>query len=173
VEEKIPTDQTCQVFDPIMILPEKTHGLNLKKPPNTSCVAPAYVYIEGIRGKRFLCDYHYFYEKSMTSARDQANWWQMEKVFIDERERVKETFAKINYKERTFFEKCWCENEAFVKVVAKYADYTDYFCNFHFRKKLYRELSNDVSTYDDYEITDERAFMTITVAEEAERAKWV
>lgn len=173
MEIKILKDQICQAFDPIMIIPEKTFGLDLKKPPNTSCVAPAYVYMEGIRGKRFLCDYHYFYEKSMTSARDEANWWKMEQIFIDDREKVKETFAKVDYKERTFFEKCWCESEAFVKVVGKYGDHTDYFCNFHFRKKLYRELSNDIDTYKDYEIVDERAFMEISIAEEAERVKWV
>jgi hypothetical protein len=173
MEIKILEDQICQAFDPIMILPEKTFGLDLKKPPNTSCVAPAYVYMEGIRGKRFLCDYHYFYEKSMTSARDEANWWKMEQIFIDERERVKETFAKVDYKQRTFFEKCWCENEAFVKVVEKYGHNKDYFCNFHFRKKFYRELSNDIDTYKNCEIVDERAFMEISIAEEAERAKWV
>lgn len=170
---EIPKGQICQAFDPMMILPEKTFGIDLKRPPNTSCVAPAYVYLEGIRGKRFLCDYHYFYEKSMTSARDEANWWQVEQVFIDERERVKETFAKISHKERTFSAACWCESEAFVKVITADHHHIDYFCNFHFRKKLYRELSNDVDTYKENIVFDERSFMKMTIAEEAERVKWV
>jgi hypothetical protein len=170
---EIPEGQVCQAFDPMMILPEKTFDLALKKPPNTSCVAPAYVYIEGTRGKKFLCDYHYFYEKSMTSVRDQESWSKIEEVFIDEREKVKETFAKVGHTERTFSAKCWCENEAFVKVTLRDGFHTGYLCNFHFRKKLYREMSNDIDTYKESMVFDERSFMKTTIAEEAEKAKWV
>jgi hypothetical protein len=170
---EIPEGQVCQAFDPMMILPEKTFGIELKKPPNTSCVAPSSVYIEGIRGKRFLCDYHYFYEKSMSSARSEEQWPLVASVFVDEREKIKDTFQKLSYSSRTFIEKCWCDNEAFVKVTDKNQDTSDYFCNFHYRKKLYRELSNDINTAEINDIVDERVFMKTTIKEEAENAKWV
>jgi len=63
---KIPEGQICQAFDPRMIMTDnvlKSH--NAKFQPNTSCVAPAYVYVEGKHGKRFLCDTHYYYELYM------------------------------------------------------------------------------------------------------------
>ena len=170
---EIPKGQACQAFDPMMILPDKTFGMDLKSPPNTSCVAPASVYIEGIRGKRFLCDFHYFYEKSMSSVRSESAWDLVTQVFVDEREKIKETFPKLSYTSRTFKEKCWCDNEAFVKVTDKSGYDSDYFCNFHYRKKLYRELSNDIDTLENNNIVDERVFMTTTIMEEAENAKWV
>ena len=63
---KIPEGQICQAFDPRMIKTEeelRKHNTNLQ--PNTSCLAPAYVYVEGKHGKRFLCDSHYYYELYM------------------------------------------------------------------------------------------------------------
>ena len=71
----IPQGQLCQAFDPMMYLPEKTlHIIDDPSKANTSCVAPAFVYLEGSRGKRFLCDYHYFYEKNMTESSTPNLW---------------------------------------------------------------------------------------------------
>ena len=170
---KIPKGQACQAFDPMMYLPEKTYKMDLSAPLNTSCVAPAYVYLEGARGKRFLCDFHYFYEKNMTSARDRDSWSKIEKVFIDERERIKETFAKLNYDHRTFKKKCWCDSEAFVSFEETKKNHTDYFCNFHYRKKFYRELSNGIDPLKDVVLVDERSLMKIKIYEESENIKWV
>jgi len=55
---EIPEGQVCQAFDPLMMMPEKLLRPELKNRMSTSCVAPAYVYIEGSRGQRFLCDFH-------------------------------------------------------------------------------------------------------------------
>lgn len=52
--DTIPDGQVCQAFDPMMILPEKTNYIidNPMK-ANTSCVAPASVYLDGSREKDF------------------------------------------------------------------------------------------------------------------------
>ena len=73
--DKIPEGQLCQAYDPIMINPEKT--VNIIEDPmtaNTSCVAPAHIYMEGSRGKRFLCDYHYASEAILTQQRTPHLW---------------------------------------------------------------------------------------------------
>lgn len=60
--------QQCQAFDPMMLLESKAQQLSSElKRLSTSCVAPAYVYVEGSHGKKYLCDFHYIYEKSTLS----------------------------------------------------------------------------------------------------------
>jgi hypothetical protein len=79
-----------------MIIPEKTNYIiNDPMKANTSCVAPASVYIEGVRGKRFLCDYHYHYEKNITLVRTPEQWDEIAKIVIDERDLIRETFPEI------------------------------------------------------------------------------
>ena len=94
----IPKDQRCQAFDPKMNLPPSVLKVqNAKENANTSCTAHAFVYIEGSHGKKFLCDYHYYYEVYMTKSGylpPDNPWQNIQEFILDETERVKETFAK-------------------------------------------------------------------------------
>lgn len=201
--KKIPEGQICQTFDPMMFLPEKTLNIiGATQNANPSCVAPAYVYIEGTHGKKFLCDYHYYYEMNMTRTQGNpeigAKWGSIQEFFIDERERVKETFAKDIATTETLGQQCSifgthkpgliCTAEAFVKVTptkflegrinfTKFDDINKnipiFYCNFHFRKNYYRYYSNQVIYEDIHEIVDERYRMTQTIADESESLKCV
>ena len=186
----IPENQICQAFDAMMIMPEKTaHITKLLKRPSTSCVAPAYVYIEGTHGNKFLCDYHYHYEKFNGNYIDYDENGLIDKrevVLIDERERVKETFAKNITSTETLGQPCFvesnrgrttntknaCISEAFVKVTDKNG-YFSFFCNFHFRKTYYRYYSNGARYEDFYDILDERYRMTSTIIEESINLKCI
>jgi hypothetical protein len=168
--DRIPEGQLCQAFDPMMILPEKTQEI-IESPmrANTSCVAPAYVYLEGTRGKRFLCDYHYYYEKDMTLVRTPELWNDISKTLIDNREEVRKTFPKIlGSSVSNTFKSCWCGKNGLVKAT-KYGNQEFFFCNFHYRKIFFRYLSNDRNMSEDYSIIDERENLKLSIAEEAER----
>lgn len=180
----IPINQTCQAFDAMMIMPEKTaHITGSLKKPSTSCVAPAYVYIEGTHGNKFLCDYHYHYEKFNGNYLDYDENGLIDKreiFLIDERERVKDTFAKNVATTETAGKYCFvtsnkgrttntandCVAEAFVRVADKNGNFM-FFCNFHFRKIYYRYASNGSNYEDFYDILDERYRMTATIIEES------
>jgi hypothetical protein len=182
--KKIPENQTCQAFDPMMIMPEKTaHITKFLKKPSTSCIAPAYVYIEGTHGNKFLCDYHYHYEKFNGNYLDYNENGLIDKretFIIDERERVKETFAKNVTSTQTLGKTCFvrsnngrttntsncCIAEALVKVTDKNGN-SDFYCNFHFRKTYYRYSSNGSNYEDFYDILDERYRMATTIIEES------
>jgi hypothetical protein len=183
----IPEGQVCQAFDPMMYLPEKTlHIIDVTQNANTSCVAPAFVYIEGSHGKKFLCDFHYYYEVNMTrdsGYKVRADAWEdVQQYKIDEREKVKETFAKNVTTRITLGEKCSlgagtaceCDAEALVRVSKKdsHAEtHGAFYCNFHFRKNYYRFYSNGIVYEDIYDILDERYRMEITIAEESLKLK--
>lgn len=141
----IPKDQLCQSFDPMMYLPEKTlHIIEDSSKASTSCVAPAFVYLEGSRGKRFLCDFHYYYEKNMTKSSRPDLWDDIEKIIIDQRELVKETFSKNIKTTETLGIKCSmavsgkhgpsavyelglsCNADALVKVIPKFNSFKKY-----------------------------------------------
>ena len=186
----IPENQTCQAFDAMMIMPEKTaHITKFLKRPSTSCVAPAYVYIEGTHGKKVLCDYHYHYEKFNGNYLDYSENELIDKreiVLIDERERVKETFAKNVTSTETAGKICFlgsdsgrttntsnnCIAEALVKATDKNGNPV-FFCNFHFRKIYYRYSSNGENYEDFYDILDERYRMTSTIIEESLNLKCI
>ena len=91
----ISKNQKCQVYDPMMIFKVKTEGIVDKDTTvNTSCLAPAYVLLEGSRGKRYMCDYHYASEKDITILRTPELLPEIEKFIIDEREEISKTFEK-------------------------------------------------------------------------------
>jgi hypothetical protein len=195
--ERIPANQICEAFDPMMFLPEKTLNIiGVTENANPSCLAPAFVYIEGTHGKKFLCDYHYYYEMNMTRTRRDESignpWESIQEFIIDERERIKDTFAKNVTTTLTLGHNCSiysthkpslvCTAQAFVHVKPKHKingkinfTYTKtvnekdgiFYCNFHFRKNYYRYYSNGVVYEDAHEILDERSRMTQTIAEEA------
>jgi hypothetical protein len=167
----IPRDQKCQAFDPMMILPEKTYRiLKNHMVANTSCFAPASIFVDGIHGKRYLCDYHYQYEKNITVVRTPDLWPLIAENVIDEREKIKETFSKNTTTNETLNNYCWCKKQAFVKIINKKIGSISFFCNFHFRKFYYRNYSNCVIFEDIYQILDERYKMTMSVIEEAEQS---
>lgn len=165
--DKIPEGQLCQVFDPIMIDPEKV--INILEDPmqtNTSCVAPAYVYMEGTRGKRFLCDYHYGLEMGVTCDRTPHLWNDIAYYVVDEREKIKETFDIENRTNVATKLTCWCGSQAFVLIINKKNKVDICYCNFHYRKAYYRYLSNGKRFEDIFFIIDERNKMTISIEEE-------
>ena len=164
----ISKNQKCQAFDPIMIFPEKTENIVDHRKANTSCVAPAYVFLEGSRGSRYLCDYHYYNEKSITIQRTPELWENIEKVFIDEREEIKKTFSKNTSTSITENYKCWCKGQSYIKISTKDKIPHDlYLCNFHFRKTYFRYYSNSVVFEDIFNIVDERYLMKMSIAEES------
>lgn len=162
-------DQQCQAFDPIMILPEKAANITDPMKMNTSCVAPAYVYLEGSRGKRFLCDYHYFFEKDVTICRTPHLWPAISNYMIEKLESIKQTFAKSDgiqeIKDDTI---CWCKKQAYVRVTSN-SLHSVYFCNFHYRKSYYRHVSNNIIFENVYSIRDERHRLNLTIIEEMEQ----
>jgi hypothetical protein len=166
----IPINQRCQSFDPFMTLPQKMNSVDTSALQTTvSCYAPAYVYIEGDHGKKFLCDFHYEYEKVMVVSRHPEDWPGIVSKFIDEREKIKETFDKTKTKRTILNKKCWCKGEAFVEIspITKQTR-SSFFCNFHYRKLYYRHLSNKQPIENTHLINDERVFMEKTIVEEAE-----
>ena len=179
----IPDGQICEAFDPMMFLPEKTLTMiGVGQNANPSCVAPAFVYIEGTHGKKFLCDYHYYYEMNMTKTRSNTHigspWESIQEFILDEREKIKDTFPKNVTTTLTLGHKCSiysthnrglrCTGEAFVRVIpAKYPDEKVFYCNFHFRKNYYRWHSNGAIYQDAHQIVDERYRMTQTIADES------
>jgi len=201
---KIPENQICQSFDARMIQTQETlQRHNAKEQPNSSCVAPAYVYVEGKHGKKFLCDTHYYYEIYMnriTYAAPNGSWKEIQQHMVDERERVKETFAKNVTTTETLGHKCslinlynpggiGCTADALVKVnpTAKVIGKVNFnprvstdnpeadifYCNFHYRRIYYRFLSNGLVYEDFHKVVDERYRMTMTIAEEADRLTYI
>ena len=165
--KSIPIDQKCQVFDPIMIFPEKSINIIDSMKVNTSCVAPAYFYLEGSRGKRFLCDYHYFLEKDIVMHRTPEQWPLICEYIIDNSEKIKQTFGveKTNFiKDEDF---CWCGNQAYTSIRSKGSvSEPQFFCNFHYRKTYFRYLSNKREFLELFDVVDERYKMTISINEE-------
>ena len=200
---KIPEGQICQAFDPRMIMTDdalKKHGAKFQ--PNTSCIAPAYVYVEGKHGKRFLCDTHYYYELYMngqTYSAPNHSVKEIHQFIIDETERVKETFAKNVTSTETLGHKCCltnyyngglgCTADALVKLnvmripfgKVNFISTLDpdniskdmFYCNFHFRRTYYRYVNNGVVFEDYFKVLDERYRMTMTLAEEANRLTYL
>lgn len=200
----IPANQICQAFDPRMHFhPSVLKEQNATENANTSCLAPAFVYIEGKHGKKFLCDYHYHYEIYITKqgySDPGSPWESIQQFIVDERERVKETFAKNVMTTETLGHKCslinsfnpesGCTSEAFIKIkpikpvigkinftsVKNWDDLSEYifYCNFHFRREYYRYHNNGI-IYENFHniVADERSRMTITIAEEASRLTYV
>ena len=196
----IPKGQICQQFDAKMHLqPSILETHKVTENATTSCVAPAFVYIEGTHGKKFLCDYHYYYEVHMIKSGYLKPGENIQEFIIDETERVKETFAKNVKTTETLGHKCsmfnsyktttGCVADAFVKVIPtklvvgkiNFTAIKDknnisesiFYCNFHFRREYYRYYSNGVVYEDFHKVVDERSRMTFTLAKEAENLKYV
>jgi len=200
----IPENAICQSFDPRMNKPEEVlRSHNTKEQPNTSCVCPAYVYVEGKHGNKFLCDTHYYYEIYMNRiayAAPNHSWKEISQYMVDERERVKETFAKNITTTETLGHKCslvnyynkggpGCAADALVKVmptadvIGKINFHSNlnlnssevgiFYCNFHYRRTYYRFVSNGIVFEDFNKVVDERSRMTMTIAEEADRLTYI
>jgi len=199
----IPEGQICQAFDPRMIMTDeilRRHHATIQ--PNTSCIAPAYVYVEGKHGKRFLCDTHYYYELYMNGQTYSAPNHSVKEIYqfiIDETERVKETFAKNVTSTETLGHKCCltnyynggigCTADALIKLnvikmpfgKVNFISNLDpdniskdmFYCNFHFRRTYYRYVNNGVVFEKYFKVLDERYRMTMTLAEEAERLTYL
>ena len=200
----IPEGQICQAFDPKMHFhPSVLKEQNATENANTSCLAPSFVYIEGSHGKKFLCDYHYHYEIYITKqgySDPDSPWEDIQKFIIDERERVKETFAKNVTTTETVGHRCsltnsfntnsGCTADALIKIkpikravgkinFTSVQDWNNlskdiFYCNFHFRREYYRYYNNGI-VYEDFHqiVADERSRMTSTIADEASRLTYI
>jgi hypothetical protein len=200
----IPEGQICQAFDPRMIMTNDVlENHRAKDQPNTSCVVPAYVYVEGKHGKKFLCDTHYYYELYMNRqcyAAPNHSVIEITQYLIDETERVKETFAKNVTSTETLGHKCslvnyynkggpGCTADALVKInviklptgIVNFISTLDpdniskdiFYCNFHFRRTYARYINNGVVFEDYVKVLDERYRMTMTLGEEANRLTYI
>ena len=170
--KQIPESQLCQVFDPMIILPGKIEKILDKEnnnKVNTSCVAPAYVYLEGSRGKRFLCDYHYFFEKDIVMHRTPEQWPLISQYMIEKLEDIKLTFSQDRTNILVDNTLCWCGKVATTLSVNKQSGGKLYHCNFHFRKIYFRHMSNGVDYDAIFEIIDERYKMKISIKDEMEQ----
>jgi|688.fasta_scaffold38436_5 hypothetical protein len=162
-------NRICEAFDPIMILPEKSVNIVDTMKMSTSCLAPAFVYMEGSRGKRFLCDYHYYFEKSIVMTRTPELWPNISKYMVHILENVKNTFAESDGIQQIDNDKiCWCTKQSYVKIMTK-DGHIQYFCNFHYRKTYYRYITNKVVFEEIYTIRDERHRMNTSIIEEMEQ----
>jgi len=196
----IPKGQICQQFDAKMHLPLSILEVQkVTQNATVSCAAPAFVYIEGTHGKKFLCDYHYYYEVHMVKNGYLKPGENIQEFIIDETEKVKETFAKNVTTTETLGQRCslinsynksmGCIADAFVKVIptklvigkinwtaikdmSKISE-NIFYCNFHFRREYYRYYSNGVVYEDFHKIVDERSRITFTLAEEASRLMYI
>lgn len=166
----IPKDQLCQAYDGLMALKEKSDNLGIENDKiNMSCFAPAFVYMEGTRGKRFLCDYHYFLEKHTTLFRTPEQWTKISEVLIDNTESIKDTFAELGSVQIIPDSiKCWCGQQAFVLIYSngELINFNNPQCNFHFRKTMYRYISNNIDPYKTIKVVDERKRMKMSINEE-------
>jgi hypothetical protein len=167
----IPKNQLCQAFDPMIILPTKTHQLDIPKmTENTGCVCPAYIYMEGIHGKRFLCDFHFGYERDIVMERTPDDWPKISEYLINNLKEIAETFAKDPGTEPQLLnKKCInkrCNLSGYVSCI-NINNTETVFCNFHYRKTYYRFLSNNINFLERTNIfIDERYRMPYSVEEE-------
>lgn len=164
----IPEGQLCQAYDGLMTLKEKSDQIGIDNSKmNTSCFAQAYVYMEGTRGKRFLCDYHYFLEKHTTLNRTPELWPAIVEYLVDNTESVKDTFPDFDGNQKIPDEiQCWCGQQAFTLVCGDEISFENPQCNFHFRKTIHRYMSNNINPYDIMTIVDERKRMNCSINEE-------
>jgi hypothetical protein len=167
-------NKKCQAFDPMMVLPEKTRFI-IDNPmrANTSCVAPAYIFLKGSRGTRYLCDYHFQYEKLLTMQRTPELWSKISKIKIDNRRQISKTFAKKVKTKKTLNHLCWCGGKSYVLIKHKKNKNIIYLCNFHYRKTYFRHYSNNIIFEKIYTIIDERYKMNISVIEEMDQIEQI
>lgn len=154
---------TCQAFDPLMLIEEKAAGIIPGAHRlNTSCASPSYVYVSGSHGNKFLCDFHYVLEMS---AEKSWSLEQYEKVFAfvySELSDIFYTFADAPEERPNRPEglSCWCGVDAYVFHRDRYSLKIEAsFCNFHHRKHYYRSLSNGIDLYEKFIIDDYRKQM--------------
>lgn len=169
--DSIPPEQLCEAFDPMMILPEKMQTIDQSKigKENLGCLAPANVYMSGIRGKRFLCDFHYYSEYFATMCRTPEQWPEIAKEYVDNLEQIKDTFLDLPY--QNISDACWCGKEGSVITADKRdVNATSVFCGFHFRKFYYRHISNGLDFDSKFDIlVDNRKYLTQSIKEEYEQ----
>lgn len=170
----IPEDQLCQAFDPILLIPGKVDNIVPRGHEVFSCKAPAFVYMEGSHGKRFLCDFHYFYEKDMTIIRHPKEWSEVEQYLVDNLEQIKDTFgdtSSLTENEINLIRSnpCWCGAKAHVLTINKRNDkIITYFCSFHYRKIFYRYHTHGKNYLDTVIAKDARKILhDMSIREEA------
>lgn len=153
----------CQAFDPLMLIKEKAQDLHADlQRLNTSCFAPAYVYVDGSHGSRYLCDFHFALEHSAEYGYNGLEGLDVFSTTIIGLEKIKDTFGDIDSLPMPKPSvNCWCGNEAYVFMGDKGDNdrIASTSCNFHFRKTYYRNLSNGIDLFEIYTILDYRKLM--------------
>lgn len=150
----------CQAFDPLMLIKEKAQDLHADlERLNTSCFAPAYVYVEGSHGSRYLCDFHFAVEHSAEYGYNGLEGLDVFSKTIIGLEKIKDTFGSIDLLPSPKPSiNCWCGDEAYV-FMQNNEKILSGSCNFHFRKTYYRNLSNGIDLFEIYTILDYRKLM--------------
>lgn len=161
----IPNGQLCQAFDPVMLLPQKRlMEIDPNHNMSTSCVAPAYFYVFGSRGESFLCDYHFGLEYRSTDEHRKDSVF--EYVF-DNSDEILKTFRtppqELYMPEGA---KCWCGLPAEIMTKSKAEHSVTLKCNFHYRKMIFRALSNGVDMEETHNIWDYRANSVTNIFDE-------
>lgn len=173
---QIPEGQLCQAFDPVLIIPGKIDNIAQRGSEVTSCYAPAFVYIEGSHGKRFLCDFHYFYEKDIITVRNLEHWKDVEQYCFDNLESIINTFGdpfNVSDDDLELIKnnKCWCGADSQVLGIhRKNSNIMVYFCNFHYRKIFYRYKNHGKDYLDTVIVKDARKLLyNMSIKEEGEK----
>jgi len=158
----------CQAFDAMMLVENKAEQLiEGAKRLSTSCVAPSYAYIDGSHGKKFLCDFHYIFEYYTERDYSVSGSHHVFENVVKDFEKIKETFGPLPDAPKPQAIYCWCGQEPFVFLHSKeVGNLMDSFCNFHYRKFLYRSLSNGIDIHEQYDIMDYRLLLKKTIEEE-------
>ena len=159
----------CQAFDPLMLIEGKANDIIPGSTRiNTSCKAPAYVFVDGAHGARYLCDFHFAIERSSEYGYDGIHALSVFKLTVLGLEKIKETFPTTLPEEDKPSNKCWCTEDSYVFLYDPGEKQpSSGLCNFHFRKHLYRNLSNGIDLYKKYTILDYRKLiLDIPIEEE-------
>lgn len=156
---------SCQAFDSLMLCEKKSRELFLEDGHvlSTSCSAPAYSYISGSHGSKFLCDFHYAFEAM-------GNVLATKDTNLFDFELIKNTFGQLPDKEMPQGIACWCGADAYLFYYnQKTGELMQGACNFHYRKMLYRFLENGIDFLNTYDILDYRKLMTTSILEEMKK----
>tara|TARA_B110000503_G_scaffold24933_1_gene39297 strand:- start:17866 stop:18414 length:549 start_codon:yes stop_codon:yes gene_type:complete len=158
----------CQAFDPLMVITTKAKDIDESLEfLNPSCLATAYVYVDGSHGTRMLCDFHYASEHTFVGNHDESKIESVFATVVHDLEKIKDTFEQSpdltvivdNITE------CYCGREPFVFLIDDLSNKAfQGMCNFHYRKSNNRYLSNGKEMH--MPIVDLRKNMKTSIEEE-------
>ena len=158
----------CQAFDPLMVITSKVKDIDESlESLNPSCLATAYVYVDGSHGTKILCDFHYAFERVFVHNYDQSKIESVFATVVHDLEKIKDTFEQSPDLTVTVdnITECWCGKEPLVFLIDTLSNKAfQGMCNFHYRKSNNRYLSNGKEMH--MPIVDLRKNMKTSIEEE-------